>query len=174
MFSLKFFVESNLIINISKKDEEIAALVKSISTDRPSSQCDLQQKLQQKQQEILQRFKENLFASTSLEELHVFENILAPLEPTLAAVRNQQKSTFVPLVSSTIPHNKSITPQRRLFSTNTKKKKHQFLQKPSAEGSDTLAIQLLYSDGKDKFFICFILFYTSIYLFQVDSYNSYT
>ncbi|CAG9763582.1 unnamed protein product [Ceutorhynchus assimilis] len=107
---------NNLVIDFKKieHDGEVVALVKSVSNNRPTPQCDLQQQILEKKQKVSQYILEQLAAVSSLEEMEAFERIVAPLKPTLAAVRDQLQSNYVPLKCASISAHKNIEPQRRL------------------------------------------------------------
>ncbi|CAG9760581.1 unnamed protein product [Ceutorhynchus assimilis] len=127
--------ETNLVIDINQNHAEISGLAKSLSITRPVSNG--QQQVDERKKKLLHRVQEQLLYVNSLDEIEAAERILAPLEPTLAAVRNQQQSTsnFMNSSSST-PHNKNIQPQRRLFAAKQCRKKKKTLEKPSAEEAD--------------------------------------
>lgn len=94
---------------------------------------------------MLQMIQEELFAVESQEEMDVFKRIFAPLKPSLAAVKNQKHSAFIPVASCSTSTNKHIEPQKRLFTTKKSRTKESS-ERPSADELNTLAVQLLYRE----------------------------
>lgn len=118
--------------------------MKSVSSIKPINHKPIEQQIEDKKVKLLQVFREDVLQATSMEELEAIEKLMAPLKPTLAAVKNQQQAACSFPSSSTVPHNKIIQPQRRLFSTQKSKKKSKLaLKTPSAGEADVLAIQML-------------------------------
>lgn len=85
-----------------------------------------------------------LDSTASLEELEIFNKAIAPIGPTLAALVTQHN--FVNSTNSesvTVPHNKKINIQRRLFCTKKKKKNTKSsVCKPSNEEVNKIAFNL--------------------------------
>lgn len=83
---------------------------------------------------------------TTAEELEVLQKCMAPLSPTLAAVRISAHENVGILNKK--PHNKNIESQRRLYSTKKSKKVEKSIVKPSTEESQRIAISLIQSLDK--------------------------
>lgn len=101
--------------------DETKNLVMAVSSKKESSQvvCEIKQKIAQ----IMQRL---LDSSHTLEEVKAIEKKVVSIEPTLEAIRSSQRiESSLPSTSgsSTIPANKKIESQRRLFKTKKTKKK---------------------------------------------------
>jgi hypothetical protein len=104
-----------------------------------------------KTKESLMREKEDLRVSlnniidsiTSMEEVEVLKKMIAPIAPTLTAVRQKNSQIKIKARKILIPHNKKIEPQRRLFSTKKKKRCTSRLRKPNAEETEKIAISAI-------------------------------
>lgn len=156
-------------MDIERKDQEISGLIETLSTVKPKQEKHFDRLKERKQKllEKIQKLQRNVELADSIEEIEVFERNFAPIEPTLAAVMNHNK-TLVPcskgivmskidcirfliciiiLVSTAtsvkISSNKKIEPQRRLYRTKKVRQKKLNLKKPSTEETDLLAVQLL-------------------------------
>jgi hypothetical protein len=80
---------------------------------------------------------------TSMEEVEVLKKMIAPIAPTLTAVRQKNSQIKIKARKILIPHNKKIEPQRRLFSTTKKKRCTSRLRKPNAEETEKIAISAI-------------------------------
>lgn len=138
------FTENNLVVDLNPQDAEISGIVQALSTNKQV--CD-GQLLVEKRTYALRLVQEELLKITSMEEMDAALKILAPLKPTLAAVRSQQElANNFPVASTSTPHNKNIMPQRRIFSTKKGRKPKATMAKPSAEEADNIAFQLLHRE----------------------------
>lgn len=76
-------------------------------------------------------------------EIEALKKLIAPIEPTLLAVTQQNKSFHENKQSNKVPANKKVTPQRRLYSTKKSKKRRIKLKKPLNEEANAIALRLL-------------------------------
>lgn len=125
------FFADNLVIDPVRMNrlEETTTIIESIS-----SQFSDETNLVQKQQKAIAIFMQQVLGTRSLEEMAAVEKIMAPLAPTIDAIRTTKANYSLPSTSNT-PSNKKIDPQRRLFTT-IKKRKAQVLPIASSEGQD--------------------------------------
>ncbi|XP_072401025.1 uncharacterized protein [Diabrotica undecimpunctata] len=138
---VKEVLSDKMIIDVNEVDqsEETTNLVMALSTKKKESQVVFEE-----QKKLAQTIQELIFNTKTLEEIEAIKTIVAPIQPTLEAIRNNQahrKSFPLPM---TTPGNKNIEPQRRLFKTKKVLKKKKILSVPSADEIDSLAMQLIH------------------------------
>lgn len=116
----KIFLD-NLIIDINEKDRESSVLKASIST---CSTPRRDENINEEKLKILRTIEEHLTNVDYFEEIKAIKKIIAPIGPTLNAIKNQKHldMPLMPLAKKTSV-NKNIEPQRRLFSTKKKQKR---------------------------------------------------
>uniref|UniRef100_A0A6P7GVN3 Uncharacterized protein LOC114341342 n=1 Tax=Diabrotica virgifera virgifera TaxID=50390 RepID=A0A6P7GVN3_DIAVI len=137
----KEVLSDNMISDVNEVDkaEETANLVMALSTKKKESQIVFEE-----QKKLVQTIQELIFNTQTLEEIEAIKTIVAPIQPTLEAIRNnqaQRKSFPLPMIA---PSNKNIEPQRRLFKTKKAPKTKKTLSVPSVDEMDTLARQLIH------------------------------
>lgn len=118
--------------------EETATLVEAITSQSSQDQMNLLDE----QQKVLAIFQQQILGTCSLEEIAAIKKIIAPIAPTINAIRNTKASYSLDSSSKNTPNNKKIEPQRRLFTTK-KKRKAQVRPVVSSDEQDILAVQLL-------------------------------
>ena len=141
-----FFVSDenkNLIIDESRNEfnEEQQQLIQVLSKEKGNTN---QEDLNAKKEKLKRNLSQQIEKITNFDQYEAFIKILAPLEPTMAALEKKNEIVLPTPINKHIPHNKSIDKQRRLFSTRKKiKKPNSYLNKPTAQEADVTAVQLL-------------------------------
>ncbi|KAJ8910232.1 hypothetical protein NQ315_015924 [Exocentrus adspersus] len=101
--------------------------------------------LEEAKKKIFLQLTEQFNDISSFEELEAVKKIIAPIKPTIDALRYQKENINLAFPStSRTPSNKKIVPQRKFFPTkkNIKRKRAKLL-KPSSEEANLLAIKAL-------------------------------
>lgn len=136
-FIIPLFLDNLVIDTITnEKLEESTNLTKSVSNPNKNDN----KILLEEQQKLLASLQQQILGTRSLEEIELIKNIIAPIKPTLDAVRNS--SSHLLNTVQNVPHNKKIEPQRRLFTTKKSQKKR-VLTAPTTDEGNVLALQLL-------------------------------
>lgn len=135
------YENERLIIEENPTKTETEAIVAEISRNK---QSDSNSGLLQRKEKTTQKFLELLNSLSTLEEIDIFDKIMASVQPTLCAVR-ENKSNFLPVSNKQEPPNKNIVPQRMKLKSTIKKKgkKKSEMCNPSRKEAFKLSLSLL-------------------------------
>lgn len=126
-------------------DEKTTAQNHCILNELRKNQTFLQ--VDQRKEIIKENFLSMLKSATTMEQVDIFDKAIAPIGPILAGMSSTNFSTNckTPVHAKiTVPHNKKILPQRRMFTTKKSKTKRKAkVSKPNSEESNAIAYNLM-------------------------------
>ena len=121
------------------KDMEAMNILNTIAADSVTQRAT---SIELRKQKIQEQFKRMLDNVQTEEEICTLEKLIAPIEPTLLAIKAKISDGYQP--AATASSKRNIVPQRRLYSTKSLKKcAINKVSKPTAQELDLTAIKLL-------------------------------
>lgn len=119
MWNVSFFyyiLDSNVLFideNVPNYEEE--NILKALTRDKESTKA--VENLEFEKEKVKSHLIGVIANITSHRQLEAFKKLMAPAEPTIAAIASTEIIPFSQNQSKKIPHNKNIEKQRRLYKT---------------------------------------------------------
>lgn len=141
--NMKDNINDLTIIDESQESQVIMKELNNKSSQQPNTNS-MASKLQ-KREILKQKLCGWIDKLETQEEFEAFEKLIAPIPPTLDAIRSRKRSLEDSQNTKHIPANKNIQQQRHFYSTKKPRiQNRKKIQKPSAAESKSIALTLLH------------------------------